>query len=71
MKKIKHFLENLKKKNKDSEILPVANSGETALAEKSESCVVEGLARILPTLPDKLSVPNVSAIACKTNSYLY
>lgn len=36
MKKIKHFLENLKKKNKNSEILPVANSGETALAEKSE-----------------------------------
>lgn len=43
----------------------------TTLVENSADAVAEGLARILPTLPVKLSVPNVSAIACKTNSYLY
>ncbi len=41
------------------------------LAERPEDAVAEGLAKILPTLPANLSVPNVSAIACKTNSYLY
>lgn len=43
----------------------------TVLAEDPQNAVVEGLARILPTLPEKTPVPNVSAIACKTNSYLY
>ncbi|MBE6656324.1 MAG: hypothetical protein E7609_05610 [Ruminococcaceae bacterium] len=43
----------------------------TTLAEAPEDAVAEGLAKILPTLPAKLPVPNVSAIACKTNSYLY
>lgn len=43
----------------------------TTLTNDPEEAVAKGLARILPTLPKKLSVPNVSAIACKTNSYLY
>lgn len=43
----------------------------TTLSENAENSVAEGLFRILPTLPAKLSVPNVSSIACKTNSYLY
>lgn len=41
------------------------------LADRPEDAVAEGLAKILPTLPVHLNVPNVSAIACKTNSYLY
>ncbi len=43
----------------------------TTLAEAPEDAVCLGLAKILPTLPANLFVPNVSAIACKTNSYLY
>ena len=43
----------------------------TTLAKHPEDAVAEGLSMILPTLPERISVPNVSAIACKTNSYLY
>ena len=43
----------------------------TTLANHPADAVAEGLALILPTLPESLTVPNVSAIACKTNSYLY
>ena len=43
----------------------------TTLAGNAEDAVANGLSLILPTLPKKLTVPNVSAIACKTNSYLY
>ena len=43
----------------------------TTLANHPSEAVAEGLALILPTLPETLSVPNVSAIACKTNSYVY
>ena len=43
----------------------------TTLAKHPEDAVAEGLSMILPTLPEKIAVPNVSAIACKTNSYLY
>ena len=41
-----------------------------SLAEEPQDAVIKGLARILPTLPDKLLYPNVSAVAFKTNSYL-
>ncbi|MBQ9736648.1 MAG: rod shape-determining protein [Clostridia bacterium] len=41
-----------------------------SLAEDPKDAVIKGLAKILPTLPDKLLYPNVSLIACKTNSYL-
>ena len=55
--------------------LPEMISGITGfratLTKDPEDAVARGLARILPTLPQKLSVPNVSDIACKTNSYLY
>ena len=55
--------------------LPEMISGITGfqatLTREPEDAVAKGLARILPTLPTKISVPNVSAIACKTNSYLY
>lgn len=43
----------------------------TTLAKHPEDAVAEGLSLILPTLPAGIAVPNVSAIACKTNSYLY
>lgn len=43
----------------------------TALVDTPEDAVAKGLSMILPTLPAKIPVPNVSAIACKTNSYLY
>ena len=42
----------------------------TALAAEPQDAVIKGLAKILPTLPEKLLYPNVSVIACKTNSYL-
>ena len=43
----------------------------TTLAQNPEDAVAQGLAKILPTLPQTLKLPNVSDIACKTNSYLY
>ena len=55
--------------------LPEMISGITGfratLMGDSELAVAKGLALILPTLPSNLSVPNVSTIACKTNSYPY
>lgn len=43
----------------------------TKLVANPRDAVAEGLAKILPTLPKNLNVPNVSTVACKTNSYLY
>ncbi len=53
------------------EIISGITGFRTTLAEAPEDAVAKGLAKILPTLPASLSVPNVSSIACKTNSYLY
>lgn len=53
------------------EIISGITGFRTTLVEEPEDAVAKGLGRILPTLPKKLSVPNVSSIACKTNSYLY
>ena len=53
------------------EIISGITGFKTTLAEEPEDAVANGLAKILPTLPATIPVPNVSAIACKTNSYLY
>lgn len=54
-----------------SEMITGITGFRTTLVENAEETVANGLSMILPTLPKKLIVPNVSAIACKTNSYLY